>query len=344
MNIVYYCSDFFAEICGVSIQSLCENNTETEEIVVYIIEDHISEINKKRLDSIAKKYNRKIEYIEMPTQEEVYPGIEFDLGRTYARMALGEILPKNVERVLSLDSDTLIMDSLQEMYDTIFKDEEYVAGVYDCVGSAMQDKVLRAPKDMKYCNAGMFLIDLLKWREKNVGMQLFELVTKQVNEKRTMYFLEQDLMNITFYGHIKLLPARYNLLTSICLFDYDDVIRMKRPVSYYEKQDVEDAKRKPALIHATTCFYVGKRMWVEGSDHPMARKYLEYRGKTPWAELPQISDSRKWSKKIYAKFWKTLPKKMSIGLAVFMINYVRPLYAKVTNKLSVTTIAKQSST
>ena len=67
----------------------------------------------------------------MPKQEEVYPGVKANLGRTYARMALGEILPENVDRVLSLDSDTLVVDSIREMYNTEFSENEFVAGVYD---------------------------------------------------------------------------------------------------------------------------------------------------------------------------------------------------------------------
>ena len=31
MNVVYYSSDFFSEMCGVSIESLLENNTKTDE-------------------------------------------------------------------------------------------------------------------------------------------------------------------------------------------------------------------------------------------------------------------------------------------------------------------------
>ena len=46
MNVVYYSSDFFSEMCGVSIESLLENNTETDEINIYIVEDNISDINK----------------------------------------------------------------------------------------------------------------------------------------------------------------------------------------------------------------------------------------------------------------------------------------------------------
>ena len=230
MNIVYYSSDFFSEMCGVSIESLCSNNKRAEEIVVYIVEDKISEINKNRLRSITDKYERDLVFIKMPTQEEVYPGVKVNLGRTYARMALGEILPISVDRILSLDSDTLVMDDIQEMYNTVFANDEYVAGVYDCVGSAIQDGVLHGGMDLMYCNAGMFLIDLKKWRELGVGSKLLESVHVNTDGKHIMYFLEQDLMNLTFYGHLKLLHPRYNLLTSIYYFTYSEVLKMKKPV------------------------------------------------------------------------------------------------------------------
>ena len=40
MNIVYYSSDLFSEMCGVAIQSLCENNKDADDILSLI---HISE-------------------------------------------------------------------------------------------------------------------------------------------------------------------------------------------------------------------------------------------------------------------------------------------------------------
>lgn len=344
MNVVYYSSDFFSEMCGVSMESLCANNTDADEIVIYIVEDHISAQNSDRLLSIVNKYGRRLEFIPMPSQEEVYPGVKANLGRTYARMALGEILPENVDRVLSLDSDTLVLDSLKEMYDVSFDKEEYVAGVYDCVGAAIQRRALHAPDDLHYCNAGMFLIDLKEWRRRNVGTQLLNAVLNSADGKSIMYFLEQDLMNLTFYGHLKLLHPRYNLLTSIYLFDYKDVLKMKKPVSYYSEEEVAQAKKGPAILHATTCFYVGKRMWVEDSDHPYTGFYMEYRNRTPWCVQPQIQDSRKKSKVLYAKFWHLMPRRMAIALASVLINWFRPFYAWITAKASITTIAEQSST
>ena len=76
-----------------------------------------------------------------------------------------------------------------------------------------------------------------------------------------MFFLEQDILNIVLDGHIKLLEPQYNMLTSIYIFGYDEIIKMKKPVEYYTKNQIIRAKKKPAIIHATTCFYVRKRMF-----------------------------------------------------------------------------------
>lgn len=344
MNVVYYSSDFFSEMCGVAIESLCESNTDADEITVYVVEDHITDKNKSRLTEITRRFNRRLEFIRMPKQEEVYPGVKANLGRTYARMALGEILPENVDRVLSLDSDTLVVDSIQEMYNTEFSENEFVAGVYDCVGQAIQNKVLHGPKDLKYCNAGMYLIDLKKWRQQNIGQQLLDLVLGNADGKSIMYFLEQDLMNMAFYGHLKLLHPKYNMLTSIYLFNYHDVLKMKKPVCYYTEEQVDEAKSKPAIFHATTCFYVKKRMWVENSDHPYVKFYKDYRSRTLWKNDPQVKDSRTKSKRIYAQFWHCMPKACAVTLASWVINCFRPFYAWVTTKASITTIAEQSTT
>lgn len=345
MNVVYYSSDFFSEMCGVSIESLLENNTKTDEINIYIVEDNISDINKERLLEISNRYNRNIFFIKMPSQNDVYPNVKINLGRTYARMALGEILPDSIDRVLSLDSDTLVVDSIEDMYNTEFEPNQYVAGVYDCVGEAIQKRVLNVQdNDLCYCNAGMFLIDLKKWRELNVGKLLLNSVLDSANNGNKMYFLEQDIMNLTFYKHLKLLHPRYNMLTSIYYFDYEDVIHMKKPVKYYSKQEIINAKKNPAILHATTCFYIKKRMWVEESDHPYYELYLKYRENTGWNTEELIKDSRTNRKKIIAEIWHCMPKKCAITIASFAINNIRPIYARITTKMNISTVANQSST
>ena len=66
MNIVYHASDSFAKVTGTSIVSIFENNKDIDEINVYVIEKNFTEDNKKKMEQLADKYNRRIIFISMP--------------------------------------------------------------------------------------------------------------------------------------------------------------------------------------------------------------------------------------------------------------------------------------
>ena len=56
MNIVYSSSDSYAPIAGVSIMSLLHNNTDSESINIYMIDNSISAENKHRFEEIVGQY------------------------------------------------------------------------------------------------------------------------------------------------------------------------------------------------------------------------------------------------------------------------------------------------
>ena len=120
MYVIYHSSDSFAEVTGVSMVSLFENNKQMDRIQVLYIERGMSDENKMKLQSIAEKYNREISFMEMPNWSEKL-NIELKsskagwLGFGYNRLFLTEFIPDNVDRVLYLDSDTVIEDSLDEL-------------------------------------------------------------------------------------------------------------------------------------------------------------------------------------------------------------------------------------
>lgn len=343
MNVVYYTSDFFSEMCGVAIESLCCNNTNADCIDVYVVEDHVSDINKERLLSIVSNYDRNLHFIKMPTQKEMFPDVDINLGRTFARMILTKLLPKSVDRVLSLDSDTLVLDNIVDMYNTDFENNS-MCGVYDCLGKAMQEGVLKKGPSLKYCNAGMYLINLDKWRKIGVDRLFIDKISESQNKGVIYYFLEQDIMNLLFENDLKLLAPQYNLLTSIYLFNYQELMRIKKPVTYYTEKEIVYAKEHPAIVHATTCFYVRKRMWVKDSDHPYHDWYLKYRNQTPYKDCKQIEDGRTWNKKLYGSLWHCVPRGVAVFLASIVVSLVRPLYAKMSKKFAFETIATQSAT
>ena len=65
MNIVYASDDNYAEIMGVSMLSLFENNKDTSEIVVYVLDSQIRNDNKQKLQQIADIYNRQLNFISI---------------------------------------------------------------------------------------------------------------------------------------------------------------------------------------------------------------------------------------------------------------------------------------
>lgn len=133
INVIYCCSDLFAEVCSVSMVSLFENNKALEAIDVYIIDDNMSDKSKKRIYEMSKEYGRNVNFIAMPDPSIFYQDERFtikSLGHTYARMILGDVLPKYVERVISLDSDTMVLGSVEKLWNWKL-DKCSIAGVDD---------------------------------------------------------------------------------------------------------------------------------------------------------------------------------------------------------------------
>lgn len=64
-NIVYASDDHYAFLAGVSMISLFKNNRDFESLNVYILSDHISKKNIRRLTAIGKKYNRNVYILDI---------------------------------------------------------------------------------------------------------------------------------------------------------------------------------------------------------------------------------------------------------------------------------------
>lgn len=96
---------------------------------------------------------------------------------------MGTLLPDDVDRVLYLDCDTLCNGSLHDFYNLNFGDN-YAAGVIDCLSEAYYD-LFDMDKTSRYCNSGMLLFNIKKWREDNMET----IVANYVRSKKDMYSL-----------------------------------------------------------------------------------------------------------------------------------------------------------
>lgn len=326
MNVFYFSSDAFVSVMGTSIVSLLKNNGSFRDIVFYIVDDGISKQNKKILQELVKEYEtknykRSIKYLPAINPEEAlkYPfKSRYQMGHSYFRMCIGSLLPKSVNRVLCLDSDTLICGDLTDLWNMDLGDN-IMAGVPDCINIKKYKNRFWIDEQNIYCNAGVFLVDLSKWRENNVENKIIDRIATQ---NGNVFFFEQTLMNWACAGKILKLPPEYNVYTLFWAFKYDNLIKWRKPISFFKEEEIEKAKNNPKIIHLTRNFYMMSRPWIKVCDHPITNEYRKYKNLTPWKRLDD--DKRSILQIFKYKMWHAIPQSLLASLASVVYNDIRP--------------------
>ena len=322
MNVFYFSSDLFVSVLATSILSLIENNKSFDEINIFVGDDGIAQENKDKLKDMVFTYGRQIFFITLPGPAELFDfpfKHRYQIGHSFPRMAIDVLLPENVDRILCLDSDTLILEDLSTLW-SMDLDDNIMAGVIDCMNLRAYKKQFRLFKDNEfYCNAGVFLVNLKKWREESIG----ESIKKCIKENNgNIFFFEQTLMNYVCRGRILKLHPRYNTYTLFYAFKYENLLKWRKPTVFYLRTEVSEAVENPFIIHFTRNFYMLSRPWVKGCDHPVTQKYIEYKKKTPWPTLDEDHRTINQRNKYY--FWHKLPQGFVCVCASVLYNTVRP--------------------
>lgn len=279
MNVLYIFDDNYADISGVSICSLLKHNDSRRKIHIYIIDGGISSINKEKLTSLVNSYSANISFLPFINPEDVF-GLKLDLAQwcetNYLRIILERILPKDVHRILYIDSDTLIRKDISELYD--LKMNGYpIAAAYDCyplpkyqLGLNMRDK---------YFSDGILLIDLDLLRN---GTQFNEYSTLLRDRKGKIAYLEQGAINYVMKDRILLISPKYNLMTLSLVYKKCPGVFFDSTEDYYSKNELKNAIEDPAIVHLTGNILM-IRPWCKHSNHPYSKEWRQVLELTPWA-------------------------------------------------------------
>lgn len=327
MNIVYASDNNYADILGTSMLSLFENNKMCNEINVYILNDGINDDNKKKILQIGNMYKRKVVYIDIPNLHKL-AGVKIHTNErwslsTFSRLFLERILPDNIEQVLYLDCDTLINDSLEELFMTDLNDK-LCAGVSDCISDGHKNNVGLVSDDY-YINAGVMLISLKNWKNAHICDRFIDFINRY--NGNTPY-VDQGVINGTMRGEIMPLDLKYNVYTALFDFNYSDLMLFRKPLHYYSESEVRQAINKPAIVHFTTSF-LSLRPWIKGCEHPYVSEWLRYKSMTPWSDEPLRADNRSLKKKVTLALYNILPKVLAVRIAGWIHAIVVPKTRKI---------------
>lgn len=334
MDIVYSSSDSYCEIAGISILSLLENNKAVEEINLFMIDNSISAENKSRLEQMVAGFGRKLTYL-MPPDIEKLSHTTINVGRwnisTFYRLFLPTMLPETVNRVLFIDCDTLVLQDLSSLWEMDMGDK-WIYGVDDCRGAAYRTN-LGLEKTANYINNGVMLIDIQAWRKNNVEQMFLQFIESHQGD---ITFVDQGVQNgvLSKLNRSGLLHPKYNCLTVFFDFDYNNLIKLRRPPVPGDPKEYKEATDNPAIVHFQSCFRSGLRPWVVGCKHKYAPAFLSYKAMSPWKDEPMRPDDRTVPQKMLNFGAGIMPEKMMVFGVSFLHTKIYPLMRDMKQKIN----------
>lgn len=291
MDILYSSSDSYAFLTGISILSLLKNNKSSKKINVYIMDNKISNENKKKLIQTVQAYERNISFVPMPDMTKL-TGQMIDTRRwnisTFGRLYMASALPESVHTVLNIDCDTIIMDSLEPLWDVDLTGKVF-GGMLECMNDRYRRNI-SMDKGEPYLNGGIVFMNCDEVRRHGYE----EKFTKYIGcYGSSLAYLDQDVLNSVVPAEKKaVLPMRYDVLSLYYYANYEQVLKIRRSNNFYLREEFEDSVKNPGLVHFTTCFLDGLRPWIHGNKHPYREAFLALKEDSLWKNEPLWEDQQ----------------------------------------------------
>ncbi len=268
INITIAINRKYVRYAYVMLTSLFYNNRDVD-ITVYILQSDLTEEDKVCISRLAKEYGQNIVYVDVNIDRymENLPTTQNWTKEIYYRLLVGELLPDSVERLLYMDVDIIVHNSIEEFYhmdmqgnDLVVADDTVIQGNY-----SPEQQDLFADREIRYFNSGMILYDLRQIRQKYCFDDYCK-VAEQANYRLSNP--DQDLLNYIHAG--KVLYAdneRYNAFSQNVLLT---------------QENADEVLQRLVIIH-----YAGRKPWrYNGVHYELEKLWWLYAKETPfYAEM-----------------------------------------------------------
>ncbi len=287
ITIVVASNNNFAILISTLIRSIDINHTSSEPIDIYIIDDGISKRARSSLESMVFTskvflhwFNSSIivpSHIKLPLDNTSFP------LTAYMRIFAPYIVEASLEKILYLDVDTILQQDIATLWNISL--ENYIVGavqdygkIVSCSWSGIPNyQELGIPKDTKYFNSGVLLMNPKKWRENKITEQIIEITLKN---RKHVRFADQYGLNVVFANRWLEINPIWN---------------------WYAFQKNEDAFPKPGIIHFTGI----KPLYKSYNAQEIYKdEFFRYLAMTPWKNFKPLSGNHIYIKKILNKLKK----------------------------------------
>lgn len=128
----------------------------------------------------------------------------------YYRLAASYLLPAHLDRILYLDADTVVINSLEPLYNIDFEGNYFAACTHTKEFLQKVNQLrLRTGDDVPYINTGVMMMNLPLLRR---NLDLSEIRRYALGHQHTLLLPDQDILTALYGDRVKILDSlRYNL-------------------------------------------------------------------------------------------------------------------------------------
>lgn len=262
MNILVTLNSNYIKPLKVMLNSLFLNNPKNR-FSIYLMQSSINDKEMGDLDYYIKIHGSQL--VAVNIDEDYFSEAPILLHYTkemYYRLLAFKFLPKELDRILYLDPDILIINSVRKLYDMDMEDYLYAAAYHNVITVKEINKIRLNPYEIDaYYNSGVLLMNLKLQRELVDEQEIYQFVNKN---RGKLIMPDQDILNALYSKKIKSLDEK--------LYNYD-----ARYYRYYKIMsnglcDMDYIIKNTSILH----FCGKKKPWKKGYSGMFHSLYKHY--------------------------------------------------------------------
>lgn len=262
VNILVTIDENYIEPLEVMLYSLFKNNSKMTG-KVWLVHQDIPDEEISKLAMWIHTFYWEIESIKIDdTFFSQAKTVDRYPKEMYYRLLCGEILPKTINRVLYLDPDILVINSIEALWRVNLQGSLLAAATHKGVTNISSGiNNIRLNTDHDYYNSGVMLIDVEKAREIISIDSINEAIDKFGN---LLLLPDQDVLNYLYGKYIKEIPEEH--------WNYDARKYMSYLARSRGNHDLFWLMTNTAILH----FCGEPKPWQKKHDTRFTTLYLDY--------------------------------------------------------------------
>lgn len=222
MNILISVNMDYLEAARIMLRSLFLNNKGSH-INVFLFHSELDKKSIKLLRRLIEHNSGTLIVVEINDKVMKDVPVASLSKETYYRLMAPDLLPKELDRILYLDIDTIVVGDIREMYKVDFEGKLFMAVPDTSSGLDIVKKNLHMKKESAYVNAGILLMNLELLRQE---FDLKESLDYAKKYPERVPNCDQDVINGLYYrqiGHLEWVynyEARFHSIFEVCVWPF----------------------------------------------------------------------------------------------------------------------------